>query len=262
MSDMLVRDAAYFAEVRPGPAARRLVEVGLWHDAVSLAGCGPCLHGDGGVPATPSLAAGEFLYHAWWEQLLDGAGKDDALRRWRERRRKALNADKELVGRIRRRDRDRCRYCGVLTEDSSGANKKGARVRQLDHVDPWCTDGPHGYGNTLGNVVVACRTCNGRKRDLTPQEAGIELLPPPGGEPAESGGAAGSTGPKPAADRAADPAAPRVARETGTGRIGAGSPAGSGQDGPPGPGGVLVASGRVVVTGEANEDGREPGEGN
>lgn len=57
------------------------------------------------------------------------------------------------------RDRYRCAYC----------NQRGTTV---DHVIPRSRGGRHRWDN----VVAACRTCNGRKDDRTPQEAGMTLL--------------------------------------------------------------------------------------
>lgn len=60
------------------------------------------------------------------------------------------------------RDDYRCQYCGV-TADS------------LDHVVPRSRGGQH----TWENVAAACRPCNLRKRDRTPNEAGMRLARPP-----------------------------------------------------------------------------------
>ena len=56
------------------------------------------------------------------------------------------------------RDDHTCRYCG-------------ARAENLDHVVPRSRGGSH----TWENVVAACRECNTRKGDRTPEEAGMEL---------------------------------------------------------------------------------------
>ncbi len=64
------------------------------------------------------------------------------------------------------RDGFRCQYCGT------GVNMKtGTR----DHVQPLSRGGP----DVLANVVTACRDCNGRKDDRTPDEAGMKLLSQP-----------------------------------------------------------------------------------
>lgn len=56
------------------------------------------------------------------------------------------------------RDRYRCAYCEK-------------RATTVDHVIPRSRGG----GNVWENVVAACRTCNGRKDDRTPEEAGMKL---------------------------------------------------------------------------------------
>ena len=56
------------------------------------------------------------------------------------------------------RDHHRCGYCGE-TADS------------IDHVMPRSRGGK----NVWENVIAACRGCNLRKRDRTPEEAGMQL---------------------------------------------------------------------------------------
>jgi 5-methylcytosine-specific restriction endonuclease McrA len=60
------------------------------------------------------------------------------------------------------RDSHACQYCG------SGAEN-------LDHVLPRSRGGEH----TWENVVAACRPCNTRKGDRTPDEADMRLTAPP-----------------------------------------------------------------------------------
>ena len=60
------------------------------------------------------------------------------------------------------RDRHRCQYCAASAEN-------------LDHVVPRSRGGDH----TWENVVAACRRCNTRKGDRTPDEAGMPLLTAP-----------------------------------------------------------------------------------
>jgi 5-methylcytosine-specific restriction endonuclease McrA len=60
------------------------------------------------------------------------------------------------------RDRQTCQYCAATAEN-------------LDHVLPRCRGGAH----TWENVVAACRSCNTRKGDRTPDEAGLSLLAAP-----------------------------------------------------------------------------------
>ncbi len=56
------------------------------------------------------------------------------------------------------RDASKCQYCGSQAEN-------------LDHVVPRSRGGTH----TWENVVAACRRCNTRKGNKTPQEAGLPL---------------------------------------------------------------------------------------
>lgn len=60
------------------------------------------------------------------------------------------------------RDGGRCQYCGRAAEN-------------VDHVLPRSRGGPHEWEN----VVASCRRCNSRKKDRTPEEAGMGLLRAP-----------------------------------------------------------------------------------
>lgn len=64
---------------------------------------------------------------------------------------------------IFRRDGHRCQYCGATTDLT------------IDHVIPRSRKGPA----TWDNLVTACRTCNARKGDSTPDEAGMPLKQKP-----------------------------------------------------------------------------------
>lgn len=64
---------------------------------------------------------------------------------------------------VLRRDHHTCQYCGTT------------RHLTLDHVIPRSKGGPH----TWDNVVAACATCNGRKGDRLPHEAGMTLARKP-----------------------------------------------------------------------------------
>jgi 5-methylcytosine-specific restriction endonuclease McrA len=59
------------------------------------------------------------------------------------------------------RDDYRCMYCGD-------------RADSIDHVVPRSRGGQHVWEN----LAAACRPCNTRKRDRTPDEAGMRLLRP------------------------------------------------------------------------------------
>lgn len=196
-------------------AVGELLRLELWHDAAGLKGCGLCLEHS---PSLPSDA--HYLIHEWWEHQMRADGKTDPIKRARERRRKDLNGPRcfDLRGRVRDRDKDRCRYCGIPCTDSSGPDKKSKSGLTLDHVDPWGE-------NTFENVCVACRRCNGLKGERTPSEAGM-IWWPPGTTELEiemlrqiaSGAAPETAGSKPVADLAHA----RHAREAGTGRVGTG----------------------------------------
>lgn len=64
------------------------------------------------------------------------------------------------------RDRYLCMYCGL---------RFAARELTRDHVIPASRGGP----DTWENCVTACRRCNQRKADRTPEEAGMRLLAVP-----------------------------------------------------------------------------------
>lgn len=132
---------------------------------------------------TPSTAA-----VVPWEQP-DVDVWEDPVKRARWARRKQLKRDGELCRRIQERDRNLCRYCGIRVNWSDKRSKISATY---DHVDP---DGP----NTFDNVVIACRGCNGKKRDRTPEQAGMPLL-----RPGQTAGAAAASA---AHDRSPDPRA-------------------------------------------------------
>lgn len=206
LTDMDVKDAAGLYDLpRYRGLAGKLFDAGLWHDHETLQDCASCLE------RTPKIDAGSFLIHEWWKPLLHKSGKDDPVKRERELRRKRIWRNKALVLAIRNRDQDRCRYCGVRCSDPSDPDRLAADRLTLDHVDPWGPD-------TLANLVVACRRCNGIKRDRTPEEAGMTLLKP---------GTKADTDQTPIEGACSDHQ-PHTgdARETGPGRHG------PGQDGP------------------------------
>lgn len=105
-----------------------------------------------------------------WETYNDTRAKILADRE-AEKMRVALMRDTQLVTAIKRRDKDRCRYCGCQVR---WGNQRGPSGASYDHIKPIAAGGK----NTLENVVIACRGCNSRKRHLTLKEAGMKLLPP------------------------------------------------------------------------------------
>lgn len=102
-----------------------------------------------------------------WEQPPVEVWQDDTLR-WRWTRNNRLKRMSELREFVKARDRSLCRYCGVRT---NWADKRGPDGATYDHVDP-------DQDNTRDNLVVACRRCNGRKKDRTPAQAGMSLFRP------------------------------------------------------------------------------------
>jgi 5-methylcytosine-specific restriction endonuclease McrA len=64
------------------------------------------------------------------------------------------------------RDDHRCQYCG---------EKKSPRVLTYDHVLPFSRGGKTEWTN----IVTACGTCNRRKANRTPEEAGMHLIKRP-----------------------------------------------------------------------------------
>ena len=110
---------------------------------------------------------GDSIKDPHWNQPPVETWTDDVLRdRWK--RANDLKRNGELCRAIKSRDRHLCRYCG---ERVNWADKKSRLSGTYDHVDP---DGD----NSFSNVVVACRRCNGIKKDRTPEQAGMPLYLP------------------------------------------------------------------------------------
>ena len=63
---------------------------------------------------------------------------------------------------IFKRDKYTCRYCGA---------QPGTHELTIDHVTPRARGGQ----STWDNCVLACLTCNHRKADRTPEQAGVRL---------------------------------------------------------------------------------------
>lgn len=64
------------------------------------------------------------------------------------------------------RDKGRCQYC---------ASRVSKSAMQYEHVIPRAQGGK----TCWENIVVACLTCNQKKADRTPQQAGMRLLSTP-----------------------------------------------------------------------------------
>jgi len=133
-------------------AAAALVASGLWHSSKTIHRCDHC--------KDVKLPPGAFFFHDWWDCNPCKNETVIPLGRVRWRRKEELRRDPYLREAVDLRDRGQCRYCGVRVK---WQDRRGAAGATRDHVDP---DGD----NSLANVVVACRLCNGRKRDRTPAE--------------------------------------------------------------------------------------------
>lgn len=66
---------------------------------------------------------------------------------------------------VYQRDKFTCQYC---------AQQFGVKELTLDHIFPKSKGGD----NEATNLVTACKTCNGRKADRTPEEARMPLINP------------------------------------------------------------------------------------
>jgi 5-methylcytosine-specific restriction endonuclease McrA len=225
LPEMMVKDAAHLYDLKWRQLAPKLVAAGEWHDSETVKVCLDCMD-DGGKRCTP----GSFFIHAWRSYLLDAKGKSDRVHRWRQARKTNLNQRPALKAQVRKRDRDLCRYCGVLTRWDGDRRSKVAGT--YDHVDPFCEDGEGGFGNTMKNLAVACRTCNGRKKDRTPEQAGMVLRAEPGPYlPSINDDQVQNPDREliePSGDQAEINASHGRARETGPNRIGPGSVPGPG----------------------------------
>lgn len=112
----------------------------------------------------PWPAGADFLVHDYLDR--NPSREENDVRRAKARELK----DPALKAEVRDRDGDRCRYCGTTV---NWADHRSARGGTYDHVDPDLAAG-------AANLVVACRGCNARKKDRTPQQSGLRLLPLPG----------------------------------------------------------------------------------
>ncbi|CAN5556660.1 hypothetical protein BH10ACT8_BH10ACT8_18090 [soil metagenome] len=79
--------------------------------------------------------------------------------------------DPRITEAVKARDGDLCRYCGRRVDWKQRNTDGGATY---DHVVPGLVAG-------ASNLVVSCRRCNQRKAQRTPEQAGMELRPPPFG---------------------------------------------------------------------------------
>jgi hypothetical protein len=89
-----------------------------------------------------------------------------------QRQRERDNSNPQLTSRVRLRDGDACRWCGVVVYFGT-ADRKSARVGEMDHLE-LSADKPA----TVDKLVVACRQCNG-SRQKAREGWDRPLLPPP-----------------------------------------------------------------------------------
>ncbi|WP_206078099.1 HNH endonuclease [Prauserella endophytica] len=151
-------------EIASRAELRALTNVRLGDDPPMLHQPGddcPCLT-DKTWPVTGTRTGGYWV-HGFLDRNPSRAENDVHKAKRRELR------DKELRRAVRDRDGNHCRYCG---RDVRWADRKTDAGGVLDHVDPAVAAG-------AANLVVACRGCNGRKKDCTPEAAGMTLLDPP-----------------------------------------------------------------------------------
>ncbi|MDD3655113.1 MAG: HNH endonuclease domain-containing protein [Desulfotomaculaceae bacterium] len=84
-----------------------------------------------------------------------------------KKRQRDLYGDMRTIKAVRKRDGNYCRYCGKLV---NWDDRKSVNGGTYDHVNP---DGD----NSVENIVVACRSCNSKKSNRTPEQAKMQLLP-------------------------------------------------------------------------------------
>jgi hypothetical protein len=130
-----------------------------------------------------------FRFHDWLDY--NDSAEEILSTRAAKNARMALQRDPALIGAIRRRDKDRCRYCGTQVDWRA---RRGRDSATYDHIKPLIAGGK----NTLENVVICCKGCNDRKGKRSLREAGMTLLAPgslgapPDDEDAPDGTAGGS----------------------------------------------------------------------
>lgn len=159
------------------------------------------------VPALAHIDDGVLVLD--WSDQPKADDWNDPIKRERWARRQRLKRDSELCRRVKERDRNLCRYCGHRVNWNDKVSPKGGTY---DHIDP---DGD----NHFDNVAVSCRRCNGRKRDRTPDQAGMTLLKPgttadqaQGGDRSRAPDPEGSTSGQPPAGSGPSPPARSRAR--------------------------------------------------
>jgi len=174
----MIEDASHTLSLRPMSRQRcvqALVESGLWHDATTIKKCDRCKHMAKRIDPAGAYFHDWLDYHPTHDETLI------PIDRLRWERKQDLLHNRQLCKQVVARDGERCRYCGDPVDFK---NRRGPKGGTYDHIDPHrLKAGDPSYGNTLSNLVVACRQCNGRKKDRNPKEwvaaGGLPLLPEP-----------------------------------------------------------------------------------
>lgn len=85
----------------------------------------------------------------------------EAKRKHTAQKRSQFQAQRaQIVPEVLQRDNYRCRYCGTREHLT------------LDHIVPLSKGG---HPTDLNNLIVACQSCNSRKKDHLPAEAGLSF---------------------------------------------------------------------------------------
>lgn len=162
-------DALRMSQAEMDAATEALGGCGFWHDRTSITAC-HC------KVAKRHLEARGAFFHDWCDWNIPRDASRIPIERLREMRRRELLHNRKLCEAIVARDGEQCRYCG---ERVNFGDRRGKRGGTYDHLDPALFE-PN-MGNFLDGIVVACRQCNGQKKNRTPAEwlaaGGRPLLP-------------------------------------------------------------------------------------
>ncbi|MGP5731241.1 HNH endonuclease [Arthrobacter rhombi] len=136
--------------------AGHLVRVGLWHGPGH--DCNRC----------PEVAAGTFLFHDWFD-LRYKTGDEVRTERRKDRERKSKSTHSQVWQRDCTDDPEsaqkaKCAYCG---REVNRQDRKSNYQPEIDHIDP--------TKSGLGNLAIACRSCNRTKGNRSLSDAGMTL---------------------------------------------------------------------------------------
>ena len=113
---------------------------------------------------------------AWLSRFPPDMEIDVTIRvtKWGSARAKSAGAERQRRYRERHPDRQtpwsKAAYAVVFERDGHACRYCGSLERlTIDHVIPRSRGG----SDDAGNLVVACKSCNSRKKDRTPDEAGM-----------------------------------------------------------------------------------------